>query len=316
MPSTRRAFVVAAAAGLGGCTSVLSDDAASEGSPVDGTDPGTGTPDDCTAGYYVDRYPFTPVEDLPATLDRAVEREVVAAAVADGETTYETYGQEPLDEGVVAHEDTYYWLSITAASATEVPAYLFDCSWEYGREAPADATVIAYADLPESDREAMQLLVAPEGSEEGERHPSESLTIRERPVPYPEGGDDSELLARDTVWVRWNDREYRVSTGERTSTERHTYRYAAEQVADDDAGLRAWAGEEFVVDLSLSEAARDAYERAGGEAGYEACEPAPDGLDALLDQLPEDARLPGPADGWYVRVDGERSRLTVMQWVE
>lgn len=315
MSPTRRAFVVAAAAGLGGCTSILSDETGPDESP-DGDASPARTPDDCTAGYHVDRHPFAPSEDLPARLDGQVDREVVAAAVADGETTHETYGQKPVDEGVVTHDGAYYWLSITAASAAEVPAYLVDCSWENGREAPSDATVLAYADLPESDRAAMRLLVAPEGTGEGERHPTESLSIKERPVPYPEGGDDSELLARDTVWVRWDDREYRVSTGAETTTERHTYRYAAEHVADDDAALRTWASEEFVVDLSLSDAARDVYERAGGEAGYEACEPAPDGLDAILDQLPETARLPGPADGWYVRVDGERSRLAVLEWVE
>lgn len=316
MPTTRRAFVLALTTGIAGCTAMPADSPrsppGSQRTDTDHSPPGESTPNDCTSGYHVSLSPFSPTEDLPMRVDTG-DRSLVAAAV-DGEATVETVREAPLDRGVVAHEGAYYWLDITSSSGTEIPAFLFDISWENGRTAPGSATLFAYEDLPENDRRAVQFLV-PGGDGERLGHPTESFTGRERPVPYPDGGEGSELLAYDTVWVSYEGREYRLAPGGRTTTERHRYRYAAEQIARDDAMLRSWAADRYLVDLSPSDAQRALLDHATGDY-YEECAPPSDALADLQSQLSDDDRLPNPAAGWYVAVDGTRHRLDILQWVE
>ena len=316
MPSTRRTVLVAVAAGLAGCTATpdTTNEARPDDHPTD-SDGSTPPDDDCTSGFHVALKAFAPSDDLRVHAESATEQELVTAAVETGETTRSTYGDATLGEGVVAHDDAYYWLSVTDAGAETVTAYLFDISWENGRTAPDDATVFAFDDLPESDREAVRFLVPDGSGEEGHGHPTESLSGRDRPVPYPEGGDDSALLPRDTVWVRYDDREYRLSTGRETTLDRRRYRYTAERIAGSRDELRAWADDRFLVDLSLTDAQRDLLEAARGDY-YEECSPASEALAGLRDQLGESAGLPGPTEGWYVAFDGDRYRLEILQWVE
>lgn len=315
MPSTRRAFVVAVAAGLTGCTATPGP--GDEDSPDDGpADPDSPTPtrDDCTAGFHVTLEAFTPSRDLRAAVESATEREIVASAVEAGETTHETYGDAPLDDGLVVHDDSYYWLDAASVGSETVTAYLFDVSWENGRTAPEDATLYRFEDLPESDREAVRFLV-PDGSGSADMgHPTESFSGRDRPVPYPEGGDDSVLLPADTVWVRYDDREYRLTTGRKTTIDRRRYRYSAKPVADDSDELRSWAADRFLVDLSLTDAQRELLAAAGKDY-YGECSPASSALSDLREQLPADSELPD-ASGWYVGYDGDRYRLEILQWVE
>lgn len=321
MPSTRRAFVAAAVAGLAGCTALPTDDTRSppgersSPSPSDGQGPtADSSPNDCTAGFTVSLDPFAPSEDLPMRVAEP-NRTLVAAAVDDGETNHESYGEAPLRAGVVAHDGSYYWLTVAETGSEAVPAYLFDISWENGRTAPEDATLLQYDDLPASDQEAVRFLVPDGKGEEDMGHPTEGFSGRDRPVPYPAGGDGSELLGYDTVWVGYEGREYRVSPGERTTTERHRYRYTAEQLATDDAGLREWAADRYLVDLSLSEPQRHLLSDAAGDY-YEECEPASDALAGIQAQLPEGRELPHPGRGWYVSVDGTRHRIEILRWVE
>ncbi|WP_255195588.1 hypothetical protein [Halorarius litoreus] len=317
MPATRRAFVLAAATGLAGCTAMPDDNTqsppGSQSTDTDESSPAQSTPDGCTMGYHVTVEAFAPVADLPMTVE-GPERDLVAAAVAEGDAGYETYGQSPLRDGVVAHEGAYYWLTVTEAGTETVPAYLFDISWENGRTAPDDATLYAYEDLPANDREAIRFLVPDGEGDELGGHPTQSFSGRERPVPYPDGGDESTLLPADNVWVRYDGREYRVTTGSRTTTDLHRYRYTADQVAESDADLRAWATERYVVDLSLSETQRDLLDRASGDY-YEECAPASDALEGIQEQLSDDVAL-SHGGGWYVAVDDTRHRLEILQWVE
>lgn len=318
MSPTRRAVLTGLAVGVSGCTALpgnRTDSSAGVQSHSGTRDGKTPSESDCTAGYDVSVAPFAPATDLPITLDREAERELVAAAVDEGSTTYETYAQAPLDAGgVVERDESYYRLSVTQTGRKAVEAYLFDLSWEKGRTAPSGATVYDYEQLPRGDRVALERLVSPEGEE---RRPTQGLTVRESPVPYPDGGDGSRLLPEDTAWVRWNDREYRVSTGEQTTTDLRTFEYGANQIADDAAELREWAATEYLVALSEpSDAQRRLLEQASDDGdSYRECTPASDALAGIRSQLPDDRRLPQPAEGWYV-ADGERRfRLEISRWV-
>lgn len=315
MPSTRRAFLVAAAAGLAGCTATPGP--GGEESPDDGpaaTDEPTPTRDDCTAGFHVTLEAFAPSTDLRAHVETATERDVVASAIEAGETTYETYGDAPLDDGLVVRDGIYYWLDASSAGSDAVTAYLFDLSWENGRTAPDDATLYRFEDLPASDREAVRFLVPDGSGPEDMGHPTERLSGHDRPVPYPEGGDDSVLLPADTVWVRYDDREYRLSTGRETTIDRRRYRYTAQPVADDSDELQAWAADEFLVELSVTDAQRELLAAAATDY-YEECSPASSALAGLREQLSADGELPN-SSGWYVTYDGDRYRLQILQWVE
>lgn len=317
MPSTRRAVLVAVASGLAGCTAMperTDQRPQDEERPATKDRTATGDPrqsDDCAAGFHVSLAPFAPSDDLPIRVDG--HRALIAAAV-DGGTSVEMYGQEPLDGGVVAHDGAYYRLSVEQVARTRVTAYLFDVTWEEGRTAPEEATVLAFGNLPGSDRGAVRFLVPDgDGAEDG-GHPTEEYTGRERPVPYPDGGDDSVLLDYDTVWVRHDGREYHLSPGAETTTEAHRYRYTVDRLADSEGSLRAWAAETYLVDLSPSVAQEDLLAKAS-KGTYRECAPASDALAGIQDQVAEDARLPQPADGWYVDVDGDRHLLTITRWV-
>lgn len=318
MSPTRRAVLTGLAAGVSGCTALPGNrinSPAGVQSPSRTRDGKTPSENNCTAGYDVFLAPFAPTTDLPITLDREAERELVAAAVDEGSTTYETYAQAPLNVGgVVERDGSYYRLSVTQTGRKEIEAYLFDLSWEKGRTASSGATVYDYEQLPRIDREALERLVSPEGEE---RRPTQGLTVRESPVPYPNGGDSSRLLPEDTAWVRWNDREYRISTGEQTTTNLRTFECGVNQIADDAPGLREWAATEYLVALSeLSDAQRRLLEQASDDGdSYQECTPASDALAGIRSQLPDDRRLPQPAEGWYI-ADGERKfRLEISRWV-
>jgi hypothetical protein len=308
--------LVAVAAGLAGCTATpgRTDEDPPGDQPTDSDGP-TPTGDDCTSGFHVALKAFAPSDDLAVHVEGATERDLVATAVESGSATHETYGESPLRAGVVEHEEAYYQLAVEEAGSETVPAFLFDISWENGRTAPDGSTLLAFEDLPEPDREAIRFLVPDGEGEEDEGHPSQSFTGRERPVPYPAGGDDSRLLEQDTVWVRYDGREYRVSTGAETTTELHRYRYTADEVAADRAALRTWAAETYLLDPSFSEAERDLLRQAGSDY-YEECSPPSEALAGIQSKLPEDARLPAPAEGWYVDVDDDRHRLEILKWVE
>lgn len=316
MPSTRRAFVVAVAAGLAGCTATPGRDTEvpHDDHPTD-TDGPTPGHDDCTSGFHVSLEAYAPSDDLRVHVESETEQELVTAAVESGATVHETYRDAPLGDGVVSHDGAYYWLDVADAGTETVTGYLFDISWENGRTAPDDATVFAFEDLPESDRDAIEFLVPGGSGGEDVGHPTQSFTGRDRPVPYPDGGDDSRLLPRDTVWVRYDDREYRVSPGGETAVDRRRYRYTAERIAGSVDELRTWAAERFLVDLTLTDRQRDLLEAASTDY-YEECSPASEALSGLRDQLGDSARLPGPAEGWYVAYDGDRYRLEILQWVE
>jgi hypothetical protein len=135
-------------------------------------------------------------------------------------------------------------------------------------------------------------------------------------MPYPNGTDDSRLVAREGTWVRWNDRTYRVTSGEATTTTRYTYRFSVTAVADSAGGFRDHVARQYLLRLAdLTDAERTIPERATAD-GYRECEPASEGLARLRERLPDDGRLPHPYDrSWFVGFDGSRYELSITNWI-
>jgi len=270
--------------------------------------------DGCTNGVYVDAEPFDLVPALEERI-RDQERTVGAETVENDGTRRTTYAEVPFrDPTLFPHGGTFYRISRETVESATVPAFALGAEWDEGQSAPAGTAVVAFADLPENDRRAFELAMP------GERNGQfpEGFSVGEYPAPYPDGGEGSRLIGT-TTWVEWRDRTIRVEVaGEQTgTTERVTYAFAAERVADDAAGFRAFLAETYLVDLSgAPEAQLEILRSARGEGSYEECLPASDGLAALRDRLDEEEKLPEPySNDWYVAFAGERSRLSVSEWV-
>jgi hypothetical protein len=282
---------------------------------------GPETPDGCRSGFYVSAEPFDPATALPVTLD-PVERSLVESTVANGPTQVSSYAYDPPLPGgsYVEHEGRFYRLGVRRVGSTEVAAWLVDLTWEDGQTAPQDATRFDYADLPLVDQRALRLAIyGPRYGSEGEteeRHPSESLEVHEYPAPYPDGADDSRLVGVGTVWVRWNDRIYRVAVGGEATNMRHTFRVETTAVAHDDEAFRGHVRQQYLVDRAgVSDGERKILDQATGGT-YEECEPTSSALSSLRERLGDDDTLPQPRDSaWLVGYDGDRYSLEITNWV-
>lgn len=314
MPSRRR---VLAGTGLfltTGCLWSDPESAPADASSGTATASSDGTPE-CQRGLVLAVDDFAPTEQLLAPLSPP-ERDVVGAAVEDGETTVQTYYQAPVRDGVhVAYEGAYYRTVVAEADTIEVPALELDVSWEQGQQAPDDQRVLTYATLPEPDRRA--LAVAIYGSRhESDVHPTEGLHRRSTPAPYPGGTDGSTFETGDAVWLEWDDRAYELSIRGETSVTRRTVDYRVTEVAASDDGFREYVADRYLITLDdLDDGASSVLETAI-EDDYRECEPASAAFADLRDRLVDDRGLPDPNDGeWYVRYDGRRYRLRIFGWV-
>ncbi|PSP54330.1 hypothetical protein BRC82_10465 [Halobacteriales archaeon QS_1_67_19] len=272
--------------------------------------------DDCTSGYDVSGAQFDPATDLLLSLSRA-EKQIVAEAAKTGATTRTTYAGETLESGAfVAYDGRFYRTDTTRIRTASVTAYSMNIAWEKDQTPPSDADAIPYSSLPESDRDALSYAVEGSGGDEREGLPSESLSINDAPVPYPDGGQDSQLVARDAVWVHWNDRYFRVEVNGETTQEKYTYEYALTEVAGTPSAFREHVASAYRVDLTgLPDDQREIVRQALDE-GYEECAPASEPLSRLQKRLPEDKQLPRPERGdWYVRFDGSDYLFRIVQWV-
>jgi len=270
--------------------------------------------DGCTNGVYVDAEPFDPVPALEERI-RDQERTVGAETVENDGTRRTTYAELPFREPTLfSHDGGFYRITRETVESVTVPAFEFGAEWEQGQSPPAGTEVVQFADLPENDRRAFTLAMPTE--EEGQF--PEGFSVGKYPAPYPDGNEESRLIGA-TTWVEWEDRTVRVEVaGEQTgTTERVTYAFAAEQVADSAASFRTFLADTYLVDLAdAPEAQREILRSARGEGSYEECLPGSDALTALRDRLDGEEKLPEPfQNDWYVAFDGERSRLSVSEWV-
>lgn len=268
--------------------------------------------DGCNAGVYVDAESFDPVSALDDRL-RDDDRAIGAETVENDGTRRTTYAQVPFrDPTLFPHDGAFYRISRETAESVDVPAFELGAEWEEGQSAPSGTEVVQFADLPENDRRAFQLAMP----EEKEGQFPEGFSVGRYPAPYPDGGEGSRLIG-ETTWVEWEGRTVRVEiAGEQAgTTERVTYAFAAERIADDAAGFRAFLADTYLVDLSGVSEAQLEILRSARDGGYEACLPASDALAALLDRLDDTEKLPSPySNDWYVAFEGERSRLSVTEW--
>lgn len=280
---------------------------------------GTGSDDNCVSGFSVHADSFQPAEELPIQLS-AGQQDFVDQLVQNGSTELTTYaGDPPLRDGVyISVDETYYRTAIEGTDTTEVPAHRLDIFWEKGQEAPATASVVPYSELPERDQEGLRLAInGPEASGEERRgHPRESLSVRDAPIPYPNGTDGSRLVNQEETWVRWNERTYRVTSGDPATTTRHTYRHAASAVAESSDRFRQHIVQECLIRLDdLTDAERTILQQAATDS-YQECEPASDGLERLRERLPDDRQLPHPHDQeWFVQFEGSRYEFGVTNWI-
>ena len=269
--------------------------------------------DGCSSGVNVDAEPFDPVNDLDHRLDER-ERTVAGEAVENDRSQLTTYREAPFrDPTLVTHNGAYYRLSREIADSVDVPMFALDAEWEEGQSAPSGTEVVQFADLPETDRRVFRLAMPQERSGQF----PEGFSVGEYPAPYPDGGDGSALIG-NTTWVEWEGRTVRVEVaGEQTgTTERVTYAFAAERVAEGDEAFRALLADDYLVDLSEAPEAQLEILNSARGGGYEECLPASDALAALRERLNDEEKLPEPyPNDWYVAFDGERSRLSILEWV-
>lgn len=279
----------------------------------------TGSDTDCVSGFSVHADPFRPADRLPTAFS-AAQRDLVDRIVESGATELETYaGDPPFRDGIyTAANGRYYRTAVERVGTTEVPAHRLDITWERGREAPDEASVVAFTALPEMDRRVLRLAIrGPEvGGGERRGHPSERLSLRDAPMPYPNGTDESRLVNRAETWVRWNDRTYRVTSGEPATTSRYTYRCDVTAVAESASDFRDYVAREYLIRLTdLTDAERSILQQAADDT-YQECEPASDGLARLRDRLPDERRLPHPYDqSWFVRFEEAPYELEITNWI-
>jgi len=266
----------------------------------------------CEAGVNVAARQFDPIAELDG---RLVERQrtVAAETVANDGSRRRTYGTAPFSEPtLVPHDGAVYRLRREPVDSVDVPAFDLSAKWLSGRT-PAEREAVPFEELPANDRRAFRVAMPKRGG----RFPVEGFTVDGFPAPYPDGGDGSVLIGSRT-WVEWRDRTVSVEVaGEQTgTTQRVTYAFSAEQVAESEAAFRSLLAEEYLVDFSDAPAAqRELLRDAVGEDPYEACDPVPDALGALRERLADEPTLPAPYPGdWYVAFDGERYRLSVREW--
>jgi hypothetical protein len=270
---------------------------------------------------YVSR--FAPPEQL-VTGFRPAQQRLVDRIMAEDGVVLRTYGRRPIrTEQYAEREGAYYRIDYERTGAEEVRARRADLSWQSGQEAPADETVVDYADLPEVDQHALEYLIrGPEYTREG--HPTGSLGATDSPVPYPRGTADSELVGSGTTWVEWNDRVYRVTvSADETTLTRRTFDYTTTRVAESKSGFRKHVADRYLRSLEDLSSEAESVLEAAIEAGrdqeygrYEDCNESSPGYERLKQRMESVSDLPDPhSDHWYVSYEGERYLLEISGWV-
>jgi hypothetical protein len=324
MPA-RRAVLAGIAALLAGCSgpSDSNTDPQTERPPVESPSVTTtrneaSTSTACGAGLTVTADPFDPAEALPVRLSERgttlVER-AVDTGTAEG-THYSD--RPPLEDGSYADVDRrFYRLAVEQTGQSEVPGLVLNVEMRVGKAAPTGATVVPFDDLPAVDRAALRYTVyESEWDHRGDDLP-QGLSARKRPVPYPDGLDGSRFAAvSDQLWVHWQDRDWRVEAGERTTRTQYRFAVTPSEVATDREGFRAAIAETHLVERSQFDADEREILRTAAADQYEECEPLSETVASLRETLEEEQPLPAPLDdAWYVGLEDGDYRVEFRDWV-
>lgn len=325
METRRSLLAVAVPLLVGGCTadtpatnrSSTSPPKTTEHSPSPTDQPST---PDCMRGYTVSLSSFTPAEQLATSL-RPVRQRLFERIVTEDGVMLQTSGGPPIRTGrYVANDGAYYRVDLEHLGTEEIPARRADLSWEKGQEAPKDETVVAYPDLPEVDQSALDyLILGPEYWREG--LPTQGMTRRDSPAPYPQGTADSSLVGAGTMWIEWDGRVYEVTiTTEEMTLPRRTYDYTATRVADSADTFQAYVADRYLTpldDLSSEEkSVLEAAAEAGEDGRYEDCNEPSTGYKKLKRRMENVSDLPESHSGhWYISYEGERYLLEIGGWV-
>lgn len=274
----------------------------------------------CASGYSLDVTPLTDAE-LAATVthqprpkDAAVAKRLIETAAKNGDATYTTYHDAPLQPNIyVEHEGAYYRVERTVTTTQTLTAHTFAIEYNETKTPPGTATVIEFTDLPEADRAAFQSVYPDEKHKKiDEAH---SFSIGGYPYVYP---DDAESLLIDagTVWIRYEGRPYAVTVEGTQPVEKETFQYTLETIAADREAFVAFVRDRFVVAFdNLSTDEQAVFERAIDES-LSKCEPLSDGFRGLVDRLhavPDDRRL--SPNEWLVNYDGSTYEVVLERFV-
>jgi predicted heme/steroid binding protein len=234
-------------------------------------------------------------------------------AVRQGSATA-FYGPRPLKtDSYVVVDGAFYDVFQSGSYTVELPALETSVEWESGRRAPESASHRSFADLPRVDRRALRSVVYG-GIYRTHVHPETRLVHSESPVPYPDGVADSELPTDDPLWVRWDDRDYRVTVHRVTTVRRCVYEYAASKVAPNAEAFRRRIADRYLVRLDdLTPEQRTILDEAIGEGYHRETRSCFSTFHRLEDRLPE-RTLPESDTPYYVEYEGTRYGLSV-SWV-
>lgn len=294
VPSTlsRRRFLGSCAAGCGALAGCITED--------------------CSFGFELTMTPATDEDVIEETLTELSHdcpgdwREIVSAAVVEGQTQYAAVHEPPLRDGNrVEYEGSYYRISREQVSTEEVEAYVFGAEYESGHGPPSGVSPVDFEDLPEADREAIRELLP----NLDRRLVQRGFITKGYPIVYPEDAEeDSVLFDGETTWVRYEGAaiEVRISGPERV--ERVTYRFTVKELATDRETFLQYVRETFVVGLDdVPPSERRVLSQAidAGDDGITLCEPegAKRAVVDRLDTIPESKT---PRDRtWFLDYEGE-----------
>ena len=169
----------------------------------------------------------------------------------------------PIDvDEPVRFQGGYYDVSATETARRERTSY--DIRVDYNPDSPDTADSIAYADLPEADRNALEGLIPPQG--DPPRNDGFDMGTR---YVYPENATESSVLVptQQYEYIRYEESTYRVQF-ERGTVDEITYQYAVTEIAPSTEAYAEQLRSTYQFTLSgLSSAEREIVEEAI-EGGY------------------------------------------------
>lgn len=230
---------------------------------------------------------------------------VVERALANGSATRRDRRELFDRDETVRFEDAFYSVSATELGRSEVTVYEVLVDFD-----PADATPdlgeVAYADLPEADRERLDPVV--DGGHPGQ----EGVDVGVKYGTAEEVGGESVFVPdqRYDVVVHDGDR-YRVAVESRTATETE-YRYEVTEVAPDVASFADQVRERYLFALTgLSDAERGVVENAVDGAHFEDTDAFRSVVDRIRDH--EGIRVSDAYGTWLLEYEGVEY-VTYVEW--